>query len=190
MKTRLKQTLLFIFLILMAIGFTVPGFLDFGDSSSPSPARPCQSDADCYLMCDEVPLAVLCYQNLCQQNACTETSAFPYESSPKTAGLEIVINGTKLNLKEQAEKLNLNNFFVKFQEDSFAFFSSSLTLNQVLDKLRMKLTSSCLAREEALYCRDDKSELEIFINQNQSYSYGEYNIQPNDQIKITYLKTL
>jgi len=186
-KTNFYKILMYAILIMVAVGFTIPGFLDWDEEQQTPQLRICQSDADCYLMCNEQPLAVLCHQNICQQNSCQEESLFPYRASPLlTTQLEISINGRKLNLKEQFEKLNLNNFFIQFQEDSFTAFTSNLTLSQVLDKLRIKLDAQCLTIEQENHCQNKKHQLNIFINDESSYSYEDYKIKNNDQIKITY----
>ncbi len=184
-KTNLSKILMYIILIMVALGFTIPGFLELGKEEEPQ-VRICQADADCYLMCEEKPFAVLCYHNLCQQNSCQEESLFPYQAAQNTAQLEILIEDEQLDLKEQFEKLNLNNFFVEFKEDSFTAFAPNLTLTHVLDKLRIKIDSQCLTLEEENYCQTKEHRLEMFINDNQSYAYGEYEIKNKDQIKIIY----
>ena len=184
-KTNLSKILMYVILIMVALGFTIPGFLELGKEEIPQ-TRICQADADCYLMCDGKPLAVLCYHNLCQQNSCQEESLFPYQETQNTAQLEIVIEGLSLDLAQQFEKLNLNNFFVKFEKNSFTTFAPRLTLSHVLDKLGMNLNHQCLTFNHTTYCQNKEHRLEIFINGNQSYSYSDYEIKNNDQIKIIY----
>jgi len=98
---KFSKVVMIIFLGLIVIGFTVPGILYLNPTqASPGSAEPriCQTDSDCYLMCNEQPVNVLCTQNLCQQNSCTETSPYPYSTQPVRFQLAIVLNDTPISL--------------------------------------------------------------------------------------------
>lgn len=185
-KNNLYKFLMYLFLVLVVIGFTLPSFLDVEEEQTSVSPRICQADADCYLICDEKPLAVLCYHNLCQQNSCQEASSFPYQAAQNQLQLEILINQTKLDLKEQFEKLSLNNFFVEFQKDSLVAKAPNLSLSHLLDQLGMKIDAFCLKTKEESYCQDKEHQLALFVNSNRSYSYGDYEIKDGDKIKIIY----
>ena len=67
-KKLFSKILLILFLLMIVLGFTLPGFLEFDEETQYIEPRICQNDADCYLMCEDIPVEVLCSQNLCQKN--------------------------------------------------------------------------------------------------------------------------
>ena len=154
-------------LALVAIGFTIPGFVEFdGEDGKIVEPRICQNDADCYLMCDEVPLAVLCYQNLCQQNSCEEDSYYPFVEEPISFKLEIIKNGEIMDLEKNASQKNI---FVKFEGNNVNIFSSGLALKHILEKVNLGIGS---------YTSN------LTVNGESSYAYGDYIPQEKDKIKI------
>jgi len=182
-KINFYKLAVYVVLIMAAIGFTLPGFLEFGDQQQPTEPRICQSDSECYLDCEE-PLPVLCYHNLCQQNSCLEQTEYPYQNQAQlTAQLDITIVGEKLPLPERSVE---SNFFVTFTSNSFTSFSSELYLNHVLDKLNIKLDQSCLIIDQISYCRDNQHSLQLIIDGEESYSYESYQPQDKDKISIIY----
>ncbi|MFH1682552.1 MAG: hypothetical protein ABIA37_02030 [Candidatus Woesearchaeota archaeon] len=178
------KVILWIMLIMIAVGFTIPTFFNDEEQQQNLPPRICQDDADCYLVCDEQPKAALCYQNLCQQNSCQEDSL--YQTTSITATLKIVVEGETIDLKEQSEQLN--NFFVQFEKDSFTSLAP-LNLNQILDKLTMKLDSQCLKINNKDYCQENIDDLQLLVNGERSYAYGNHFLENNDEIEIIYSST-
>ena len=71
-----------VLLALIVLGFTIPGFIDPTGEDQQVNVEPrlCQSDADCYLLCDDVPEQVLCSQNMCVRNSCQEYDLYPAKS--------------------------------------------------------------------------------------------------------------
>ena len=185
-RKRIYRIFLYVVLVMVVVGFTIPGFLEL-DGNQPQNTQPkiCMSDSDCYLTCQDKPVAALCYQNLCQRKTCTEES-FVFQAAPVKAELIITVNGTKLNLKEEYDQLSLSNFFVKFQTDSMELFSDKLRLKHVLDKLRMKLDAQCLTVGQENYCgnKNDEGKLQMLVNGEESYAYGEYIVEEGDKIEV------
>ena len=130
------QIFMIAFLLMIVIGFTLPGILD-GNTNTPISLEPrvCQHDADCYLTCDDTPLAVLCAQNLCQQNSCEELSLYPFQQQPIHFTLDITLLGEKLSL---ANRTNSNNFFATFSGSTVQSFSS-LPLGAIVEKANLAL---------------------------------------------------
>ena len=186
-KNTLRKVLMYVILIMIAVGFTIPGFLELGNEQEQAAAkRICRSDADCYLVCNKKPQAVLCYQNLCQQNSCTEIAYYPYETAKNKVNFAVSIDGKKMDLKKTFEELQLKNFFVQFQESSFVSLAPSLDLNMVLEKLNSKIVDKCLTWGNQSYCGDNNKTLKMSVNGNISYSYGNYVFQNNDRISLDY----
>ncbi|MBU1623239.1 MAG: hypothetical protein KJ597_06715 [Nanoarchaeota archaeon] len=163
-KERLTKTLMIVFLLLVALGFMVPGFLDLGDEQQQYvEPRICQADADCYLMCGEnsdEPVTVFCNSNLCQQNACNQDSSFPYQAEPLT--FELTISG--LN-----QSLSVNDIFIKSNRNQVQVYTSGLSLDGILKK----------------YNYNFPAKMNLSINGDESGYYGSYVPQEGDQIKIT-----
>lgn len=184
-----------VFLILIVLGFTVPGFINNSQSDPGTKLEPriCQSDSECYLICDEKPFPVLCAQNLCQQNECG-VSYFEYQrGQPVTFELEVVVDsGTSEIPKVQALDLvtlnNPQNFFVTFAPDNKVnLFSSRINLNLVLDKVKVWLYDKCIKVDSISYCENDKFLLSILVNNLESELAGSYIPQNGDKISISYL---
>ena len=167
-KEQLTKTLMVGFLLLVALGFMVPGFLDLGDEQQQYvEPRICQTDADCYLMCGESgtePVEVLCTENLCYQNFCEEYTSFPYQSEPITFQLTIA----NLTLTELS---NSNNLFVKFSNDQVQVFTTGLTLDRILEKLNYNFNLP----------------MTLEVNGEESDYYGSYLPQEDDTIKLSFL---
>lgn len=180
------KAILWIMLVMIAVGFTIPTFFNDEQDYQNIQPRICRDDADCYLLCDGQPKAALCYQNLCQQNTCQEDSG--YQDVTLNAELIINIEGDSTNLLERSEQMGLSNFFVQFQENSFTSFAD-LDLNQVLDKLAMRIDSQCLAIGSKAYCQEEADQLQLIINGERSYSFGGYLPQEGDHISIIYFST-
>lgn len=188
MREKEKKTgkwVVIVFLVMLVIGFTVPGFLNFGDEGQQYiEPRICQTDADCYLMCEDKPVEVLCSQNLCQQNSCTEKTHLSFNETPKNVQLAIEISGQKLNV---ANRSNSADMFVKIGgQDDLQVFSQNLPLSTILEKFKLKLDAQCLNTMDNQYCQNQGKKLEVFVNDKPSFAFGNYLPEDGDKIKIVY----
>jgi hypothetical protein len=181
-KKLLSQIVVILFLIMVVLGFTIPSFGDDNDSSNVQ-QRVCQADADCYLDCDSGPVQSLCWQNMCVQNSCDQESIFPFENEVKIFNLIISVNGSNLNLESMS---NPNNVFVKFFGDKVSLFSSGLSLEQILEKVNARLDNQCLTVNLENYCRSDETSLDVFVNDEQVYSYNQMVPKEGDKVEIVY----
>jgi len=183
-KQWIGKTVLLLVLIMTVIGFTLPSVLD-NNSQSQVKAEPrvCQNDAECYLTCDDKPVMVLCSQNLCQQNSCKEANYYEFNQNPITFTLAAEIEGKRIDLTNQSSTKDL---FVKLENEKVAVFTSGLNMNQVLEKVKAKLTTECLIINGANYCRSESKELKFMVNGNQLFAYGNYVPQDEDKIEIIY----
>jgi hypothetical protein len=165
-REKLFGKILLLFLtVMIVLGFTIPGFIDDGPQKYVEP-RICQVDADCYLMCDEVPVAVLCSKNMCSQNSCKEGSYYIYSENAVVFELVVEKEGEFVELVG-----NEKDIFVKISENSVSLFSSGLSLGHVLEKLGMEI---------------DSNLGDVFVNGEQNYGYSEYVPEEGDKIKIVY----
>ncbi len=166
-KEQLIKTITVIFLLLVTLGFMVPGFMDLGnDHQQYAEPRICQSDADCYLMCGEdnsQPVEVFCSENLCQQNFCDEYAVFPFQPEPLTFTLEIA----DLNLVELS---NAQDIFVKFSNNQVQVFTPDLSLDYILEKLNY----------------DFSVPMELNVNGESSDYYNSYIPAEDDLVKISF----
>ncbi len=171
-KINWRKLSLYVFLVLFVIGFTVPGFLDFGDENQQKvfEKRFCQNDADCYLICADVPTKVFCSENLCQQNSCEEEPIFPLSETPSNFRLEVVLSNETGNQTLNLEEIsNPKDIFIKFSGDNVQLYSSGLSLSNILEKVNLP-----------------KKKFNLFINGNQSYSTENYVPEEGDDIKLVY----
>ncbi len=183
-KMLIKKVVIIAFLVMLVIGFTVPAFLDLGNNNGSVPAvqqRACQADADCYLICNDIPLSVLCYQNLCWQNSCEEFASYPFNQTPVSFSLEVGVNGKSVDFTNGS---NPQDFFVKFSGNKVSMYSQ-LELRQILEKFNVKLEGGCLITNQS-YCNGKGGNLSMMVNNEEAYSYGDYVPQENDVIKVLY----
>lgn len=180
-KALWRKVSLIAFLFFIVIGFSVPTFF-VGNNQPPEQAEPriCQSDADCYLICDSGAVSVLCSQNLCQQNACEEASVYPYMQEAKQASLEVTLDGKALPLQNS----NPNDFFVRFADGGVQVFSPRLSLQQVLEKAGMGLTENCLTFNRTAYCNSAEKKLRILVNDAEVSPL--YAVKGGDGVEIVY----
>ena len=190
LSEKFKRGLTIAFLVLLVIGFVVPGFLNFDRTKPQTIAEPrlCQTDTDCYLICDEKPMMVLCSQNLCQQNACDELKYFSYQEPPLAFSFSIEIAGEKVLLEKRNNEKNL---FVKFKNDKTVVFSKTLSLQQILEKAAMVYQSqsreNCLEFDGKKYCTDAAHQLKQMVNDKEIFSFPEsYVPKEGDVVKLTY----
>jgi len=174
----LSKVVMIVFLVLLVLGFTIPGVINFstGDGNSAAEPRLCSRDADCYLICDNEPVAVLCSQNLCLQNSCEEDSYYQYNPDPLTFTLSV----QNVSLEERG---NSQNFFVKFNVNIVQLFTARLVLYQVLEKAGITLDTQCLTFDGEKYCGD---KVEMMVNGENSTLYGNYVPEEGDVVEIRY----
>lgn len=178
-----SKIIMILFLIMIVVGFTIPGFIQNTDNTAaPVDQRLCTTDADCYLLCNDVPEAVLCYKNLCSKNTCEEYNYYPLTINPLTFSLTVIVDGKSINLTERSSSQDL---FVNFIDDHIIIFSPGLSLNNVLDKAGIIL-EGCLIIDKMSYCSDDHSTLEMVVNSEKSLQYGSYLPKEGDMITVIY----
>ena len=118
-----SKIIIVLFLIMIAVGFMIPGSIDSNnDSQGYVEPRICQVDVDCYLICEDKPVKVLCSQNLCVQNTCEEGNYYSFNDNPLSFELVVEGNGTSLDLIGKDEDL-----FVKFSGNQVSLYSSGLS---------------------------------------------------------------
>jgi len=181
----LRKITIIIFLVMLVIGFTVPSLLDLGKNEEKAEQRLCNTDTDCYLMCADKPVTVICSQNLCWQNSCSEPSVYPFSENITTFTLKVRVKGEKLDLANRSQSKDL---FVKFNpgfNSERIEMYSPLSLRLVLEKVKMTLTSQCL-NADVSYCSGAQGQLTFNINGERSYLYESYVPQQNDVIEINF----
>ena len=183
-KWRKIATLLF--LGMMVIGFSIPAFLDptaNGAAVQQPNQKLCQTDADCYLLCDGKPIEVLCSQNLCLHDSCSQNVYYSFTEVPLTFSLRIKIDDADVLWGER----NIpGTIFVQFKDDTVQVFSLGLSLRHILEKGRMSLTSECLTVDGKAYCNDGVKRLAMMVNGNESSLYEKYVPQQRDSVEIVY----
>ncbi len=185
-QKRFSKVIMILFLIMIVLGFSVPLFNLGGRSPQESPAaepRLCQADSDCYLICDDTPMEVLCSQNLCQQNDCEEAAVFPYAASPLPFDLTIKVKGKEINLINRS---NAKDLFVTFNDEKIEVHSLEFPLALILEKVNIGLTSECLFLGKEKYCNDENKTVRLEVNGEESFRYGEYVPKEGDKIEIRY----
>jgi hypothetical protein len=185
----LSKVVMIAFMLMIVVGFTVPLFNLGGQDPNVSVAEPrlCQTDSDCYLMCDENPRKVLCSQNLCQQNECEEYSLYPFREDSITFSLIINVFGgkTPLVLRNAGKDL-----FIGSEGEEVSVFSSGISMNKVLEKFNMGLNPECLFVGTQAYCNDKENELVFNVNGEVVYTLGDYVAQEGDAVEISYSKVV
>lgn len=175
------------FLVMIVLGFSVPLF-NLGGNTDTNPAAPpaqprlCQYDAECYLMCNNKPVEVLCQQNLCVQNSCDEFNLFPYQQQAEEIALSVTIDGAPLSLHNR----NTQDLFVRFDGGVTELHASGLSLTAILEKAGIIFTEQCLTAEGTRYCADTDSTLEVLVNGEKTYLFERYVPKEGDEIGIEY----
>lgn len=174
------------FLVMIVLGFSVPLFNLGGnaDQEAAPPAQPrlCQNDAECYLMCDNKPVEILCQQNLCVQNACGEFNLYPYAQPPEEIALSITINDAPVMLKNRKEQ----DLFVRFDGKVAQLHTPGLSLATILEKAGIIFAEQCLTVDGTKYCADADSELEVLVNGEKTYLFERYVPKEGEEINIEY----
>ncbi|MBU0469875.1 MAG: hypothetical protein KKA62_05510 [Nanoarchaeota archaeon] len=168
-----------IFLGMMVIGFSVPGFLDINNEAKTIEPRVCQADADCYLLCADKPKTVLCLNNLCQTNSCEEDSFYELEE-PIVFFMGLALENEKQDLENRSDSRDI---FVKFNGDAIRVYNSNLNLGHILEKVGMTFQNECLVVDEEKYC-DGKMR----VNGTDTYSFKNYKPKERDMAEILFLK--
>ncbi len=171
-----SKVIIIVFLVMLVLGFVVPGVLNNTSSDPGTEPRMCAADADCYLLCDDQPVNVLCLQNLCLVNSCEEKSYYEYRQNP----VSFTLNIKNVTLEKQSNERNL---FVKFKGNEVQVFTSKLSLYHILEKAKFILDTQCLTFDKKQYCGSD---LRMNVNGNVSTAYGNYIPQDGDVIEIEY----
>ncbi len=149
---------MYFLLITIVLGFTIP-VLDFGDEPSGQvEQRVCQTDSDCYLVCEDEPVKVLCSQNLCKQNSCEESALYPFQEEGVTFSLEI--EGREVVVAD-------GELFVIVEDDLVTLHTSEIYFGHVLEKFWL-----------------DVDDVEMTVNGERVYSVGNYLPQEDDVVKL------
>ncbi|HIJ11267.1 TPA: hypothetical protein HA278_04375 [Candidatus Woesearchaeota archaeon] len=181
-----SKILVITLMVLLVLGFTVPGFLHGNqDTSQGTYVEPrfCQADANCYLTCDGAPLATLCSQNLCVQNSCEEGTLYPYVAVPTTFTLIVNANSSRVDLPS---RMNEQNLFVTFADDTVSLFSTGMVLGQVLEKVNVVWANGCLSFGTVRYCEDESNAIILTVNGEESGEGTYYQPQEGDLITISH----
>ncbi len=165
-----------VFLVMLVLGFVVPGILNSSSDSAATEPRICNTDADCYLLCEDKPVNVLCLQNLCLVNSCEEKNYYEYVQSPVSFTVQI----ENVTLEERSSERDI---FVKFAGNKAQAFTSKLPLYYILEKAALVLDTQCLTFDKKQYC---SSDLHMKVNGNESTAFGNYIPQEGDLIEIDY----
>ena len=136
----------------------------------------CNTDADCYLLCEDQPVNVLCLQNLCLVNSCQEKSYFGYDQNP----ISFTVHIENVTLEERSSEKDI---FVKYKGNEVQVFTSKLPLYYILEKAALILDTQCLTFDQKQYC---SSDLHMTVNGADSTAFGNYIPQQGDLIQIEY----
>jgi len=184
-----SKILVLTFLVLVILGFTVPGFINSADNvplaSTQAEPRLCNTDADCYLSCGDNPEPSACVQNLCQKNSCSEGTLYTVLDQPLTFSLDVEVNGTSLDF---STRINTQNFLTTFSGNQVSLFAKNFQLEQLFERLNLKLDDECIYVDNNVYCNSQDNHLTMQVNGAESLAYANYVPQQDDQIKIVYQK--
>jgi hypothetical protein len=166
-KNLFGKIVIILFLIMIAVGFMIPGSIDSNDGSQGYiEPRICQVDADCYLICEDSPVKVLCSQNLCVQNSCEEGNYYSFNDNPLTFELIVEENDTSVDLIGKEEDL-----FIKFNGNVVSLYSSGLSLGHILEKVGLVI---------------DSESSTVYVNHEQNYAYSELVPKGGDKVRVVY----
>ena len=186
-KNLFSKVVMILFMVMIVLGFTIPGFLQGNEGSQDSYAteepRVCQTDAECYLDCGAEPVAVLCYQNLCQRNSCEGADYYPFTAAPTTFTLSIMLHDEEVVLENYA---NTQDMFVKFSGNAVESRTSGIALRHVLDKLNMAINAHCIQATGQHLCTGETGELKLLLNGEISYAAENLIPHEGDVIEIVF----
>lgn len=172
-----SKIVIIVFLVMLVLGFVVPSILNntSSDTAGVEP-RICTTDADCYLLCGDEPVNVLCLQNLCAVNSCEEKNYYQYEPEPTS----FIINIKNVTLSDRSSD---RNTFILFEGNVVQSFNSRLSLYLILEKANIILDTQCLTFDKKQHCSND---LNMTVNGTSSTAFGNYVPQEGDVIEIGY----
>lgn len=184
-KKLFSKIVMIVFMLLIVVGFTVPLFNLGGNTNENGYVEPrlCQSDPDCYLTCDDLPVKVMCSQNLCVQNACDEYNLYPYQEESLTFMLKVEVEGEKIYLADRGNSLD---FFTRFEEEEVQIFTSDLPLGDLFSRIGISLNTECLVVGSKAYCQDDEKELSLSVNGEDNYQFNNFVPQEGDVVEVVY----
>ena len=171
-----SKVVIILFLVMLVLGFVVPGILNNSSDPAVVESRMCNTDADCYLLCEDQPVNVLCLQNLCLVNSCEEKSYYEYDPNP----ISFTVNIENVTLEERSSEKDI---FVKYKGNGVQVFTSKLPLYYILEKTNLILDTQCLTFDKKQYC---SSDLHMTVNETDSTAFGNYIPQQGDVIEIEY----
>ncbi len=179
-----SKIVVIVFLVLIILGFMIPGFLHNNQPVENTYVEPrlCQSDADCYLTCNDTPVAVLCSQNLCVQNACDEYSLYEHGVG-STFTLDVVVEGVSIDIASRAVD---SNIFVTFNDGQVQTHSPTLALRHVLDKVGIQMNSQCILVDAVHHCSDGEKQLQLLVNGEESFAAENFIPSDGDVVKVVY----
>lgn len=183
-KKLFSKVVMIAFLLMIVVGFTVPLF-DLGGQPPEQQGQPrlCQSDTDCYLVCNGAPETVLCSQNLCVKNSCEEYNLFTYREQPVTFSFTLALDDKEIRL---AERSNSKDLFVTLNGSSVEVHSPQLNLAHVLEKAGMVLTGPCVTFDGQQYCSDGEKTLRLLVNGQEEFAPQYYVPQEGDIVEVVY----
>lgn len=182
-KKNWNKVFTLVFLGMMVVGFSIPAFLDPATNTGAvvqAEQKLCQTDSDCYLLCDGKPVEALCSQNLCLQDSCDDNFYYEYQKDPLSFSLHVKVDGKNVDLKERS---NVGDIFVRFEDDKTNVFSSGLSLRHILEKAKLVLDLQCLIFDARSYCGE---KLRVLVNGNESSLFGNYAPKDSDVIEVVY----
>ncbi len=193
MQEKTKQILVLILVVSIVIGFVVPGIvLNGGNGQQEEFKEPvkeeklCQSEQDCWLVCEGKPKAVPCVKNLCEITKCEEASVFgDIGEVQNKAILKVMINGKE---KELPINTTQKSSFVSFGEKgTVATHAKNVHLSYVFEMLGMLFTKDCLVTEtKESFCTGDGKELKLFVNGIQNYFFDGHVVEKGEEILVKY----
>ncbi len=193
MQEKTKQILVLILVISIVVGFVVPGIvLNSGNGQQEVFKEPvkeeklCQSEQDCWLVCEGKPKAAPCVKNLCEITKCEEASVFGEAGEvANKAKLKVMINGKE---KELPINTAQKSSFVSFSEKgTVATYAKNTHLGYVFEMLGMQFNKDCLMTEtKESFCTGDGKELKLFVNGVQNYFYDGHVVENGEEILIEY----
>ncbi len=161
--------MIIILLVLVIIGFTLPAALDYNSQEQTAvEPRYCKTDSECYLICEDKPIEILCTQNMCVQNACNEANYYALNSIALNFELNVANKNGTIDLEQ---KSNSKDIFVKFSSKQVLVYSSGITLGQVLEKAGLKIGFGLG---------------NVSVNSQQNYAYADYVPVEGDKIEVVY----
>lgn len=190
MQEKTKQILVLMLLVSIVIGFVVPGIVLRGsDEEFKTPVKEeklCQSEQDCWLVCEGKPKAAPCVKNLCEITKCEEASVLGEAGEvTNTAKLKVMIN-------DQERELPVNNTrkssFVSFGEKGAVITrAKNVHLGYVFEMLGMQFNKNCLVTEtKESFCSGGGKELKLFVKGIQNYFFDGHVVENGEEILIEY----